>query len=187
MRYASKEAFWQVLVVSTQFSHQMSTAILAAQIKYKVQLKHLAAVTEALDANTTHIVAVMNEFAAMKDAKNKVLQTTSTAMKADIIALRKEVKHKSKAANVKIQEKKLQEFFDMAIKKAKESANPIALRGELKELAHLVKEGKSVKEAASLREVSSAKKGKAVENDPGRPEPPIESDSSEGPTAPSVR
>ena len=50
-------------------------------------------------------MAVMNEFAVTKDAEIKVLQNSSTAMKADIAALRKEVKRKPKAADVKKQEK----------------------------------------------------------------------------------
>jgi len=36
MRYASEEAFWQLSVASTQFSHQVSTTILAAQTKDEV-------------------------------------------------------------------------------------------------------------------------------------------------------
>jgi len=151
MCYTSEESFWQLSVVSTQFSDQVSTAILAAQTKDEEQFKHLAAVTEALDANATHVMAVMNEFAATKDAEIKVLQNSSMAMKVDIVTLRKEVKHKPKAADVKKQEKKLQKFFDTAIKKAKQSANPIALVGELEGLACSVKERRSVKEAASLR------------------------------------
>ena len=105
MRYASEEAFWQLSVASTQFLDQVSTAILAAQTKDEAQFKHLAAVMEALDANATHVMAVMNEFAVTKDAEIKVLQNSSTAMKADIAALRKEVKRKPKAADVKKQEK----------------------------------------------------------------------------------
>jgi len=93
-------------------------------------------------------MAVMNEFAETKDAEIKILQNSSMAMKADIAALHKEVKHKPKAADVKKQEKKLQEFLDAAIKKAKESANPMALVGELEGLARSVKEGRSMKEAA---------------------------------------
>ena len=107
MRYASEEASWQLSVASIQLSDQVSTAILAAQTKDEVQFKHLAAVTEALDANATHVMAVINEFAVTKDAEIKVLQNSSTAMKADITALRKEVKHKLKAADVKKQKKKL--------------------------------------------------------------------------------
>ena len=188
MCYASEEAFWQLSVVSTQFSDQVSTAILAAQTKDEAKFKHLAAVvTEALDANATHVMAVMNEFAATKDAEIKVLQNSSMAMKADIPALRKQVKHKPKSADVKKQERKLQEFFDAAIKKAKELANPIALVRELEGLTCSVKEGRSVKEAASLREEPSVKKGKAIERDPERPVPPIEPDSGEGPAAPPLR
>ena len=157
MRYAAEEAFWQLSVASTQFSDHVSTSILAAQTKDEVQFKHLAAVTEALDANATHVMAVMNEFAVTKDAEIKVLQNSSTAMKADIAALHKEVKCKPKAADVNKQEKKLQEFFDVAIKKAKESANAIALVGKLEALTRSVKEGRSVKEAASLREEPSVK------------------------------
>jgi len=97
----------------------VSTAILAAQTKDEVQFKHLVAVTEAIDVNATHVMAVMNEFAVTKDAKIKVLQNSSTAMKADIVALHKEVKRKPKAADIKKQEKKLQEFFDTAIKNGK--------------------------------------------------------------------
>ena len=99
----------------------MSTAILAAQTKDEAQFKHLAAVTEALDANLQCYPChgCDDEFAATKDAEIKVLQNSSTAMKADIAALRKEVKRKPKAAAVKKQEKKLQEFFDAAMKKAK--------------------------------------------------------------------
>jgi len=152
MHYASEEAFWQLSVVSTQFSDQMSTAILAAQTKDEAQFKYLAAVPEVLDANATHVMAVMNEFAVTKDAEIKILQNSSTVMKADIMALCKEVKRKPKAADVKKQEKKLQEFFNVAIQKAKESAKPIALVGKLEGLARSVKEGRSVKEAASLRE-----------------------------------
>jgi len=176
MRYASEEAFWQLSVESTQFSDQVSTAILAAQTKDETKFKHLAVVTEALDANATHVMAVMNEFAGKKDAEIKVFQNSSMAMKVDITALRKEVKRKPKAADVKKQEKKLQEFFGAAIKKAKESANPIALAGELEGLARSVKEGRSMKEAVSLREEPSVKKGKAIESDPQRPVPPIEPD-----------
>jgi len=187
MCYASEEAFWQLSVVSIQFSDQVSTAILAAQTKDEAQFKHLAVVTEALDANATHVMAVINEFAATKDAEIKVLENSSTAMKADIAALCKEVKCKPKAPDVKKQEKKLQEFFDAAIKKAKESASPIMLMGELEGLVHSVKEGRSVKEAASLREEPSVKKRKAIESDPERPIPPIEPDSGEGPVAPPLR
>jgi len=165
----------------------VSTAILAAQIKDEAQFKHLAVVTEALDANATHVIAVMNGFAATKYAEIKVLQNSSTATKADIAALRKEVKRKPKAADVKKQEKKLQEFLDAAIKKAKESANPIALVGELEGLAYSVKEGRSVKEAASLREEPSVKKGKIIDSDQERPIRPIEPDSGEGPAAPPLR
>jgi len=165
----------------------VSTAILAAQTKDEVQFKYLAAVTEVLDANATHVMAVMNEFAVTKDAEIKVLQNSSTAMKADIVALRKEVKRKSKAANVKKQEKKLQEFFNTAIKKGKELANTIVLVGKLEGLAHLVKEVRSVREVASLREESLVKNGKTIESDPERPVPPIEPDSGEGPAAPSLR
>jgi len=165
----------------------VSNTILAAQTKDEVQFKQLAAVTEALDANATHVMAVMNEFAATKDTEIKVFQNSSTAMKVDIAALRKEVKREPKAADVKKQEKKLQEFFDAAIKKAKELANPIVLVGELEGLAHSVKERRSVKEAASLREEHSVKKGKAIESDPERPVPPIEPDLGEGPVAPPLR
>ena len=184
MHYASEEAFWQLSVASTQFCNQMSTTILAAQTKDEAQFNHLAVVTEALDANATHIMAVMNEFAATKDSEIKVLQNSSTAIKGDIAALHKEVKRKPKPADVKKQEKKLQEFFDAVIKKAKEPANPIALVGKLEGLARTVKEGKSVKEVASIREEPSVKKGKAIESDPKRPVPPIEPDSGEGPAAP---
>jgi len=187
MRYASEEAFWQLSVASTQLSDQVSTAILAAQTTDKAQFKHLVAVTEALDANATHVMAVMNEFAATKDAEIKVLQNSSTVMKADIAALRKEVKHKPKAADVKKQEKKLQEFFDTAIKKAKESANPIALVDKLEGLAPSIKEVRYVKEVASLREELSVKKGKAIDSDPERPIPRIEPDSEEGAAAPPLR
>ena len=109
------------------------------------------------------------------------------AKKANIAALRKEVKCKPKAADVKKQEKKLQEFFDAAIKKAEESANPIALVGELEGLTRSVKEGRSVKETASLREEPSVKKGKAIDSDLKRPTPPIEPDSGEGSAAPPLR
>jgi len=187
MRYASEEAFWQLSVASTQFSDEVSTAILAAQTKDEAQFKHLAAVTEVLDAIATHVMAVTNEFVATKDAEIKVLQNSSTAMKADIAALRKEVKRKTKAADVKKQEMKLQEFFDAVIKKAKESANPIALMGELEGLTCSVKEGRSVKEAALLREKPSVKKGKAINSDPERPIPPIELDSGDDPAAPPLR
>jgi len=187
IHYASEEALWQLSVASTQFSDQVSTAILAAQTKDEVQFEHLAVVTEVLDANATHVMAVMNEFAVTKGAKIKVLQNSSTAMKADIAALHKEVKRKPKAADVKKQEKKLQGFFDMAIKKTKELANPIALVGELEGLAHSVKEGRSVKEVVSLREEPSVKKRKAIESDPDRPVPPIESDTEEDPAATPLR
>jgi len=46
-------------------------------------------------------MAVMNEFAVTKDAEIKVFQNSSTAMKADITALRKEVKCKPKAIDIK--------------------------------------------------------------------------------------
>jgi len=132
-------------------------------------------------------MAVMSEFAATKDAEINVLQNSSMAMKVDIAALHKEVKRKHKAADVKKQKKKMQKFFDAAIKKAKESANPIALVGELEGLTYSVEEGRSAKEAASLREEPSVKKGKSNESDPERPVSPIESDSGEVPVAPPLR
>jgi len=55
MRYASEEAFWQLSVASIQFLDKVSTTTLAAQTKDEAQFKHLAAVTEALDANATCI------------------------------------------------------------------------------------------------------------------------------------
>ena len=108
-------------------------------------------------------------------------------MNVDIVALHKEVKCQPIVADVKKQEKKLQELFDVAIKKAKESDNPIALVGKLERLACSVKEGRSMIEAASLREEPSVKKGKAIESDPERPVPPVEPDLGEGPTAPPLR
>ena len=44
-----------------------------------------------------------------------------------------------------------------------------------------------MKEAASLREEPSVKKGKAIDSDPERPIPPIKPDSGEGPAAPPLR
>ena len=55
MRYASEEAFWQLSVASIQFLDKVSTTTLADQTKDEAQFKHLAAVTEALDANATCI------------------------------------------------------------------------------------------------------------------------------------
>ena len=189
MHYASEEAFWQLSVASTQSSDQVSTAILAAQTKDEAQFKQLAAVTEALDANLQCYPChgCDDEFAVTKDAEIKVLQNSSTAMKADIVAICKEIKRKPKAADVQKQEKKLQEFFDAAIKKAKESANPIALMGELEGLVRSVKAGRSMKEVASQREEPSVKKEKAIDSDPERPIPPIEPESGEGPAAPPLR
>jgi len=107
MHYVSEEAFWQLSVASTQFSDQVSTTILAAQTQDEAQFKHLVVVTEVLDANATHVIAMMNEFAATKDAEIKVLQNSSMAMKEDIAALDKEVKCMPNAADVKKQQKKL--------------------------------------------------------------------------------
>jgi len=60
-------------------------------------------------------------------------------------------------------------------------------RGKLEGLARSVKEGRSVKEVASLREEPSVKKRKAIESDPDRPVPPIESDTEKGPAATPLR
>ena len=61
------------------------------------------------------------------------------------------------------------------------------LVGELEALAHSVKEGRSVKEAASQREEPSVKKRKAIDSDLERPIPPIEPDSGEDPAAHPLR
>jgi len=75
----------------------------------------------------------------------------------------------------------------MAIKKAKKSANPITFVSELEGLAHTVKEGKFMKVASFLKEESSGKKKKAIENNLERAVLPIKSDLGKAPKAPPLR
>jgi alanyl-tRNA synthetase len=165
MQYLQEEAFVSLTVASTQFADQVAAAMLAVQATNQQQFQHLSAATEKLANNSRHIMMVIDNFAAEKDTEIRRLQKDSKTTKRELVNLRKELK-KSRDKDATDQEKKMQQFFDVAVQKAKDTANPIQLLSELKELAQSVKEGNTLEE---LRVGQSAPPKNAGEGPSTRP------------------
>lgn len=140
-----QESFWELQIASNQFAEQVAAALLAAKATDKAQFEFLSAATEQLAKGSQHIMEVMNTFAREKDEEIKILQEAGQKTKKEIALLRKKV-NKSQVDTVD-QEACLQQFFDAAIQRSKDTANPIQLVGELEGLARSVKEGKSVRDS----------------------------------------
>jgi hypothetical protein len=140
-----QESFWELRIASNQFADQVATAMMAAKATDTAQFEFLSAATEQLAKGSQHIMDVMDTFAKEKDEEIKTLQETGQKTKKELALLRKKVNKSQKDAAD--QEARLQQFFDAAIQRAKESANPIQLVSELEGLARSVKEGKSVRDS----------------------------------------
>jgi hypothetical protein len=145
MQYLQEEAFVSLTVASTQFADQVAAAMLAAKATDQQQFQQLSTATERLAENSRHIMTVIDNFAAEKDTEIRRLQKDSKTTKRELVNLRKELK-KSRDKEAADQERKMQQFFDVAVQKAKDTANPIQLVGELEDLARSVKEGKTLEE-----------------------------------------
>jgi hypothetical protein len=142
MQYLQEEAFLSLTIASTQFADQVAAAMLAAQASDQKQFLHLSEATEKLAESSRHIMTVVDDFAARKDAEIKRLQKASRATKKELSNLRQEMEE-SKEKESEEQDRRMQQFFDEAVKKAKEAANSIQFVSELEELARSVRKGKS--------------------------------------------
>lgn len=145
MQYLQEEAFMSLSIASTQFADQVAAAMLAAQATDQKQFQHLSTATEKLAENSRLIMTVVDNFAVQKDEQIKRLQKDSKTMKRELSSLRKEMK-KSKDEGAADQDRRMQQFFEVAIEKAKDADNTIQFVSELEELAKSVKEGKSLEE-----------------------------------------
>lgn len=162
-----QESFWELQIASNQFAEQVAAALLAAKATDKAQFEFLSAATEQLAKGSQHIMEVMNTFAREKDEEIKFLQEAGQKTKKEMALLRKKV-NKSQVDTVD-QEACLQQFFDAAIQRSKDTANPIQLVGELEGLTRSVKEGKSVRDS------------------PEPPKAPREPDGGEGSSRPTTK
>lgn len=167
LQYLHEDSFMKLTIASTQFADQVSAALAVTKATDQKQFQQLAAATEKVTENSQLIMRVVNDFAAQKDGEILALQKDTRTVKKELSLLRKQLK-KPKTDEIADLEKRMQQFFDVAIQKAKDSANPIQFVSELQDLARSVKEGKSLDEIQV-----------------GQSAPP--GDAGEGPSAPPFR
>ena len=145
LQYLQEESFMNLAIASSQFADQVAAAMVAAKTTDQQQFQQLSAVTESLAKNSQHIMDVVTDYTMQKNAEIATLQKDTRTVKKELSTLKKALK-KSKAEDTAEQEKRMQQFFDVAIEKAKDAANTIQFVSELQDLACSVKEGKSLDE-----------------------------------------